>query len=196
MIKNLQNKLKFIELIDEMKNIKRAIFLRNWRQETNAEHSYHLAMMVIVFAEDFPELNIEKCLKIALVHDLVEVFAWDTVIFDKKMEKTKKEREAKAVLQLEEVLWKDSFKEIKNLILEYEARQSLEAEFVHQLDKVQPLIQVVMEWWKAWHKWKIDKKMLIDNKYKKIDDKFWLIKLLDWYFEKAEKENMFYNKNK
>ena len=122
MIKNLQNKLKFIELIDEMKSIKRAIFLRNWRQETNAEHSYHLAMMVIVFSEDFPELNIEKCLKVALIHDLVEVFAWDTVIFDKKMEKTKKEREAKAVLQLEEVLWKDSFKEIKNLILEYEAR--------------------------------------------------------------------------
>ena len=90
MITNIESKLKFIELVDDMKNIERAIRLRNGREETNAEHSYHLAMMVIIFADDFPKLNILRSVKLALLHDIVEIFAWDTVIFDKKMEKTKR----------------------------------------------------------------------------------------------------------
>jgi len=192
MIKNLQNKLKFIELIDEMKNIERAIRLKNWREETNAEHSFHIAMMVIVFIEDFPELDSLKCIKMALFHDLVEIFAWDTVIFDEKMEKTKKQRELKAIWQLEEVLWKKDFKNIKVLIEEYEDRGSLEAEFVHQIDKIQPIIQIVMEGGSSWHEYKIDKDKLMSKKYSQINDKFGLMKLLDWYFEKAEKENMFF----
>ena len=192
MIKNLQNKLKFIELIDEMKNIERAIRLKNWREETNAEHSFHIAMMVIVFIEDFPELDSLKCIKMALFHDLVEIFAWDTVIFDEKMEKTKKQRELRAIWQLEEVLWKKDFKNIKVLIEEYEDRGSLEAEFVHQIDKIQPIIQIVMEGGSSWHEYKIDKDKLMSKKYSQINDKFGLMKLLDWYFEKAEKENMFF----
>ena len=193
MIKNIQNKLKFIELMDEMKNIERAMRLRNWREETNAEHSFHLAMMVMVFIIDFPNLNSEKCLKIALLHDIVEIFAWDTVIFDEKMEKTKKQRELKAIWQLEDVLWKEDFSDMKTLIEEYQKRWSLEAEFVHQIDKIQPIIQIVMEWWSTWHEYKIDKEKLVNKKYSQINDKFWLMKLLDQYFEKAEKENMFYN---
>ena len=92
-----------------MKNIERAIRLRNGREETNAEHSYHLAMMVIIFADDFPELDILRSVKLALLHDLVEIFAWDTVIFDKKMEKTKDERESNALLELEQILWKEYY---------------------------------------------------------------------------------------
>ena len=67
MIKNLKQKLQFIELMDKMKDIERTIFLRNGKQENDAEHSFHLAMMVIAFADDFPGLNIEKCLKLALI---------------------------------------------------------------------------------------------------------------------------------
>ena len=83
MIKNLENKLKFIELLDQMKDIERAMLLRNGRRENNAEHSFHLAMIVIVFIEDFPELDELKVIKMALFHDIVEIFAWDTIIFDK-----------------------------------------------------------------------------------------------------------------
>ena len=64
MIKNLEKKLKFLELVDEMKLIKRAVFLKDWSQESDAEHSYHLALMVMIFIEDFPELNYEKAIKL------------------------------------------------------------------------------------------------------------------------------------
>jgi putative hydrolases of HD superfamily len=53
--------------------------------------------MVLTFVEDFPELDSFKCIKMALLHDIVEVFAGDTVIFDAKMEATKEERERKAI---------------------------------------------------------------------------------------------------
>jgi putative hydrolase of HD superfamily len=149
----------------------------------------------MIFIEDFPELDFSKCLKMALLHDIVEIFAWDTVIFDTKMEATKEEREQKAIIQLEEVLWEESFTPMKEIIEEYMNRSSLEAEFVHQIDKFQPIMQIVMQWWDSWHQYKIDKTKLIEKKYKQIDDKFGIMKILDIYFEKAEKENMFYNEN-
>jgi len=192
MIRNLEKKLKFIELIDKMKDIKRAIILINWRKETNAEHTFHVAMMVVLFIEDFPRLDQNKCLKMALFHDLVEIFAWDTVLFDEKMEKTKLEREKKALLMLEKVLWKSEFRSYKELIEEYENKMSDESIFVNQLDKLQPMIQVVLEWWKTWHEFKIDKKRLLKNKRAKIDWKFWLDKVLEKYLKIAEKNKMYY----
>ncbi len=172
MITNLENKLKFIELMDEMKNINRAIRLRNWREETNAEHSFHLAMMVLILLEDFPNLDSLKCIKIALLHDIVEVFAGDTVIFDAKMEATKEERERNAIGQLEEVLWKDDFSKFRNLIEEYANHSSIEAEFVHQIDKFQPIMQIVMQWWDSWHQYKIDKNKLIEKNINKLMTNF------------------------
>lgn len=194
MIKSIENKLKFIELMDEMKNIQRAIKLKNWRKETNAEHSFHLAMMVTTFINDFPDLDFNKCLKMSIYHDLVEIFAWDTVIFDVKMEKTKHIREAKALIQLEEVLWKSDFKKIKIILIEYEERKTLESQFVWQLDKVQPIIQQIMEGWSTWHEFKIEKNKLMEKKYSQVDGKFWFDKILDYYFDIAENKNLFYIK--
>ncbi len=192
MITNLKNKLKFIELVDKMNEIKRAIILQNGEQESDSEHSYHLAIMITIFISDFPEINELKAIKIALFHDLVEIFAWDTVIFDEKMTKTKKQREAKAVIELEKVLWKKDFKEIKKLILEYENKSSLEAEFVYELDKLQPMIKIVMEWWKTWKNYKINKDKLMKDKYKKITDKFWFREILKRYEKLADKKGVFY----
>ena len=195
MITNLEKKLKFIELVDEMKNIERAIFLRNWKQETDAEHSYHLAMMVITFADDFPELNIEKCLKFALIHDVIEIYAWDTVALDKEAEKTKDEREKASLLRLEKEFW-DVFPELIKLLKEYDLKSSKEAQFVYSLDKVHPVIQNVLEWWKWRNKWKIDFDEIMQRQYSKIYGEFWLEKILDIYFEKAKKEKIFYKKDK
>ena len=192
MIKNLEEKLKFIELMDEMKNIQRAIYLKDKKQATNAEHSFHLAMMVLVFAEDFPQLDVEKCIKLALIHDIVEIYAWDTVVLDKEMTKTKKEREKKALDRLEKEFWK-VLPNIIELLKEYEDKSSQEARYVYSLDKIQPIIQVVMEWWRTWHDWKIDFEKIKKRQYSKIYPEFWLDIILDKYFQEAEKEKMFYN---
>lgn len=193
MLKNLEKKLKFIELINEMQVIKRIVYKKDNSFESDAEHSWHLAMMVMTFIEDFPELDYEKCLKFALVHDLVEVFAWDTVCFDKKAENTKHQREKES---LEKFSW-EFCKELPEIILimeEYENRDSKEAKFVYSLDKIQPIIQTVLEWWKAWHKFKIDIEELKQRQYSKVYKDFWFEKILDIYFEKAIKEDLVYKK--
>lgn len=192
MIKNLQNKLKFIELMDNMKDIDRAIILKNWKQENDAEHSYHLAMMVIVFMDDFSDLDIEKCLKFALIHDLVEIYAWDTIaLVDLEWLKTKEKREKDALDRLEKEFWSVLWNVI-DLIKGYESKESKESRFVYSLDKVQPIIQNVLAKWGGWHKWKYDFDKIKERQYSKIYPEFWLDKILDIYFEKAEKENMFY----
>ncbi|MDD5769948.1 MAG: HD domain-containing protein [Candidatus Gracilibacteria bacterium] len=193
MLTNLEKKLKFIELVDEMKNIKRIIFLKNGSFESDAEHSFHLAIMVMTFIEDFPNLNYEKSLKLALVHDFVEIYAGDTPAFNKESEKTKHQRE------------KESFERLKNefgyilpelidLIYDYENKDSPEAKFVYSIDKVQPIIQAVMEGTgKAWFDYKIDFDELKQRQYGKIYEEFSSLKeILDIYFEKAFKSKIYY----
>ena len=193
MIKNIEKKLKFIELIDEMKNVYRTISLKSWRKENDAEHSYHLAMMCFIFLEDFPLLDQEKVIKLALLHDIVEIFAWDTYVYDDKMLSTKKQREIDSLNKLEEILWQEEFEKFKKIIEEYEEKTSNEAKFVSQLDKLQPIIQIYMTWWKDFIEYKTDTNRLIKDKYSKINSDFWFDKILDIYFEKMKNENMFYN---
>jgi len=176
-----------------MKNIDRAIFLKNWKQENDAEHSFHLAMMVIVFMDDFPELDIEKCLKFALIHDLVEIYAWDTIaVVDLEWLKTKEKREKDALDRLEKEFWWVLWSLI-DLIKDYESKSSKEARFIYSLDKVHPIIQNVLAEWRGWREWNYDFNKTKENQYSKVNSEFWLDKILDRYFKKAEKEKMFYN---
>ena len=101
-------------------------------------------MMVMILIDDFPDLDALKCLKLALLHDLVEIFAGDTYIFDTEWVKNKKEREHASLLKIEEIVGKDQFREFKSIIDEYESHQTREAQFVYQLDKLHPMIQIYM----------------------------------------------------
>ncbi len=182
----LKKKLKFLEILEEMKNIKRAIILKSWERETDAEHSYDLAFMIMLFWEDFKDkLNLEKCYKMALLHDIVEIYAWDTVIFDKKMEATKKEREKESLEKIETLLWKEFFRPYKKIIEEYESKNTLEAKFVNQIDKLQPVIQIVNEWWTSWVKYNISKEEVFKKKRSQIDNTFWLRDILEDYIKKV-----------
>ncbi|MDD4150998.1 MAG: HD domain-containing protein [Candidatus Gracilibacteria bacterium] len=193
MITNLENKLKFIELVDEMKNIYRTISLKSGRKENDAEHTFHLAIMCFVFLDDFPFLNQEKVIKLALLHDIVEIFAGDTYVYDDNMLSTKKQRELDSLAKIEEILGKEEFQKFKILIEEYEEKTTNEAKFVSQLDKLQPIIQIYMTGGKDFFEYKTDTKRLLEDKYYKINSEFGFDKILDIYFKKMKEGNMFYN---
>lgn len=195
MIKNLEKKLKFIELIDKMKEIERAVLLRSWKQESDADHSWHLAMMVLSFTEDFPKLNIEKCLKFALIHDLVEIYAWDTVALDVENEKTKKQREEDALNRLDSEFW-DILSEIIDLIKSYELQDCEEAKFVQSLDKLHPIIQSVIDKGKTWNYFKYDFEKIKARQFSRVHPWFGIEKILERYLKIAEKENIIYRENK
>src|SRR5699024_12875251 len=96
-----QNKLlqqiDFIKEIDKIKYIQRKtkLFHSN-RNENDAEHSWHLAMMTLVLAEHSNEpIDVLKVLKMVLVHDIVEIDAGDTFIYDTQKDHTNTEEERK-----------------------------------------------------------------------------------------------------
>lgn len=142
----LKKQLKFILVIDNMKNIfRRNLLADGSRRENDAEHSWSLAMLAMLFEEYSAEkVDMEKTLKIALVHDLVEVYAGDTFAYDLKGNEDKLERETKAAQKLFEILEPEQGGEIRDLWNEFEEKKTPEARYANAIDRVQPLINNYM----------------------------------------------------
>jgi putative hydrolase of HD superfamily len=139
----LRKQIEFIVEVDKLKNIYRQTLLMDGsRNENDAEHSWHLALMAMVLKEYSPEkdLDITKVLKMLLVHDLVEIYAGDTFCYDEKGNLDKASRELAAADKLYSILPPDQGQELRALWDEFEARKTPEALFASSLDRLQPLI--------------------------------------------------------
>lgn len=149
----LKNQIKFVMVIDEMKNIfRRNLIIDGTRRENDAEHSWHLAMLAMILEEYSAEkIDIERVLKIALVHDLIEVYAGDTFAYDEKGNEDKHEREVKAADKLFGMLDSVQGAEIRALWDEFEAMETAESRYANAIDRIQPLI---LNYMTNGHTWK------------------------------------------
>lgn len=149
----LKNQIKFVMVIDEMKNIfRRNLIIDGTRRENDAEHSWHLAMLAMILEEYSAEkIDIERVLKIALVHDLIEVYAGDTFAYDEKGNEDKQEREVKAADKLFGMLDSIQGAEIRALWDEFEAMETAESRYANAIDRIQPLI---LNYMTNGHTWK------------------------------------------
>ncbi len=139
----LEQQIQFIKEIDKLKQIFRQnIVIGTERNENDAEHSWHLAMMAILFSEYSTDKNIDilKVVKMVLIHDLVEIDAGDTFCYDEKGYEDKEEREQKAAQKLFSLLPSDQAKEILDLWNEFEQLNTPESRFAAGIDRFQPLI--------------------------------------------------------
>jgi putative hydrolase of HD superfamily len=139
----LNDQISFILEIDKLKKIYRQSLLTDGsREENDAEHSWHLAIMAIVLSEhaNDHQLDILKVLKMVLIHDIVEIDAGDTFIYDTKGNSSKAEREKKAAERIFGFLPKDQAQEFRNLWEEFETRETSEAKFAAVLDRLEPLL--------------------------------------------------------
>lgn len=155
-IKNdkIKNQIKFAITIDEMKNIfRRNLVADGSRRENDAEHSWHLAMLAMLLEEYSAEkIDIERVLKIALVHDLIEVYAGDTFAYDVKGNEDKHEREVQAADKLFGMLDPVQGAEIRALWDEFEAMETAESRYANAIDRIQPLI---LNYLTDGHTWKM-----------------------------------------
>jgi len=164
----LNDLLDFCNLLMDFQGVERAILLPDEsRHENDAEHSYSLAMMAwyIVHRGKLP-LDSNKVIKYALAHDLVEVYAGDSYIYDPEMVADKADREH-AALELLQRNFPD-FEEMLDLVAAYEAREDDEARFVYALDKILPVLIIYLGKGKTWQKRAITPDMLANHKDEKV----------------------------
>lgn len=138
----LPQQIGFIVEIDKLKMILRqTLLIDGSRRENTAEHSWHLAMMAITLADyaDRP-VDIGRVIRMLLVHDLVEIDAGDTFVYDVAANQDKAEREAAAAERIFGLLPLDQGTELRSFWQEFEARTTPDAAFAAALDRLQPLL--------------------------------------------------------
>jgi putative hydrolases of HD superfamily len=138
----LPQQIGFIVEIDKLKTVLRqTLLIDRSRRENTAEHSWHLAMMAITLADyaDRP-IDIGRVIRMLLVHDLVEIDAGDTFVYDVAANQDKAEREAAAAERIFGLLPLDQGTELRSLWQEFEARTTPDAAFAAALDRLQPLL--------------------------------------------------------
>jgi putative hydrolase of HD superfamily len=142
MDERLKKQLAFALEIDKEKNVFRQTHLSGQgRNENDAEHAWHMAVMAYLLKEYAnEEIDIAKTMIMCLIHDIVEIDAGDTYAYDPEAKKTQKEREQRAKERLFGMLPEDQREELTALFEEFEALQSPEARFVRAMDNLQPLL--------------------------------------------------------
>ena len=138
----LEQQLSFALEIDKEKNIFRQTHLSgHGRNENDAEHAWHMAVMAYLLREySNEEVDIAKVMLMCLIHDIVEIDAGDTYAYDAEGLKTQKAREEAAKERIFSLLPPDQKAEFTALFDEFEAYETAEAKFAHSMDNLQPLL--------------------------------------------------------
>jgi len=168
----LEQQMRFIIEADKLKEITRqTLTSQSRRAENSAEHSWHLALMVMTLAEhanrsgktgslrattncdeSSPPLDVLRVLKMALIHDLVEIDAGDTFAYDDVNRADQHAREARAADRIFGLLPADQAREYRALWDEFEAQQTPEARFATACDRLNPILLNTLSGGAAWTK--------------------------------------------
>ena len=134
--------VRFILELDKEKTILRQTHLTGYRrQENDAEHAWHMAVMACLLKEYANEpFDLARTLLMILLHDVVEIDAGDTFAYDPEAVKTQREREKKAAERIFGLLPEDQAREFRGLFEEFEQGDTPEARYAHAMDNLQPLL--------------------------------------------------------
>lgn len=140
----LKQQIDFILEADKLKNVIRRNFLSDdSRRENTAEHTWHsmlTALLLYEYADNKQELDLLHIIKLIAIHDLVEIEAGDTFMFDKEGNKLKFEKENQAAKKIFSLLPYDQGKEYYDFWLEFEKEETPDAIFAASIDKIMPVL--------------------------------------------------------
>jgi putative hydrolases of HD superfamily len=134
--------MAFLVEADKLKSIlRRTPLADNSRLENSAEHSWHLALAALTLQEYAPDgTDVLHAVRLAIVHDLVEIDAGETFAYDAAHHETKAERELAAAERIFGMLPEDLEGSFRDWWNEFEAQQTPSAQFANALDRLQPLL--------------------------------------------------------
>lgn len=161
----LEQQIRFIVEIDKLKTIRRRTYVIDERRNENtAEHSWHIAVMAMILAEYANDkIDVNKVVRMALVHDIVEIDAGDTFMYDSVGALDKAEREQRAAERLFNLLPADQAVEMRALWEEFEARQTAEARFAAAMDRLTPQLQNFNTNGGSWKEHAISQERVLDR---------------------------------
>lgn len=138
----LRGQMDFLVEMDRLKTILRtALVERGARRENDAEHSWHVALMASTLAEySDRKIDVDRVVRMLLVHDLVEIDAGDVMIYDEVARRAQHALELVAAERIFNLLPADQAAELRGLWDEFEALESAEALYAKALDRLQPLL--------------------------------------------------------
>ncbi|WP_330654517.1 HD domain-containing protein [Intestinibacter bartlettii] len=136
---NTSTFLEILKVAEKLKCNTRHSWTSSGRHESVAEHSWRVALMALLMRDEFPELDMDKVIRMCLIHDLGESFTGDIPSFEKKEEDTKKEDEAFFE-------WLDTFpspyrEEFTELLTEMNDLKTGEAKLYKALDNLEAVVQ-------------------------------------------------------
>ena len=162
----LSQQIAFIKEIDKVKYIERRTKLFNSdRRENDAEHSWHLAMMAMVLIDySDTEIDLLKVIKMVLIHDIVEIDAGDTFLYDQNKNHDNTEEELKSAERIFGILPEKQAAEFIEIWKEFETGDTPEAKFARSLDKLEPLLQNTSNNGGTWQEFGVKYQAVYDKK--------------------------------
>jgi len=184
----LKGQLAFLIEADKMKLILRqTLLIDKSRRENDAEHSWHLALMAMTLAEYTPlAISLDRVIRMALVHDLVEIYAGDTFAYDTAGYQSKDKREKEAADKLFSLLPPEQGREYRALWEEFDAMQTPDALYASAIDRLQPFINNALT---DGHTWVLHG-VTVDKVYKRMDPVRDALPALWEYVENVINENL------
>lgn len=143
--------IEFIMELDKLKSVQRKTrLLNNQRQENSAEHSWHFAMAAMGFSPYVHDVDINRVIQMALLHDVVEIDAGDVMVYDLAAREAIHEEEIKAANRIFGLLPEVQQQNFMSLWQEYESGETRESQIANMLDRVMPILMNLHNEGQSW----------------------------------------------
>jgi len=160
------------------------------RQESDSEHAWHTALFLMLLEKEYPQLDMRRMLKMAILHDMAEIYAGDNWVLDKKGRVGKKEREQTAWKQLLAQLPPNLTTDWHSIVQEYEEKKTPEAKLVNACDKLQPLIMNLLSDGQSWKKFNVSFADIHGVKIQHVQHDKFLMKIYETLMHEAKERKL------
>ena len=174
--------LEALQIAERLKDATRHCYTKNGRHESVAEHSWMMTLMAYFMKDEFPEVDMDKVIRMCIIHDLGECFTGDIPTFDKT--KAHEENEENLLYSWVRTLPENYANEMIALYEEMAERKTIESKIYKAIDGLEALIQHNISDLSTW----IPKEYELNKTY--ADDKVAFSEYLTELREEIRKDTM------